>query len=247
MSETSLCALCGHAAHNSDPCEVLMMWDRPGGIPGNGTCRCGHPVIAQTVTTWPATSDQVISDLRSQLAAAQKKAEESEQAKLLSLFDRYGVECSNCGSQIISRGGSIKEQEDRRCLSSTDEGDLALCGYCMGLEFADLDKKFGEKCERITDLESQLAARDRTLGDVRREVEREGHAHLCPSTIAKLKTPPWHEFKGAVCRSITGCGHCEKCVWYESNPERKVGECNCFRSRLLALLPGAVETRIETN
>lgn len=35
------CPNCGHGVHEAGQCEVLLVYDRPGGPPGNQRCLCG--------------------------------------------------------------------------------------------------------------------------------------------------------------------------------------------------------------
>lgn len=53
-SETNLnavCETCHHPSHEGRACGQLCMWDRPGGVPGNGHCHCGAAAQASTLTT----------------------------------------------------------------------------------------------------------------------------------------------------------------------------------------------------
>lgn len=104
----SFCGDCGHGQHEGMPCSVLMMWDRPGGVPGNGWCMCGRPEIPSTITVTSGPLDVIaslqesnaeINRLRarvSELEAANRKLERElatdrnafENLKLKATFDR---------------------------------------------------------------------------------------------------------------------------------------------------------------
>lgn len=47
------------------------------------------------------------------------------------------------------------------------------------------------------------------------------HKEVWAVKIAAIeRLPKEPEFKGALCRSITGCGSCERCRWRADNPQQ---------------------------
>lgn len=42
-------------------------------------------------------------------------------------------------------------------------------------------------------------------------------AEFGPERVEQPPRPPFETFKGATCRGLTGCGTCEKCVWYKEH------------------------------
>ncbi len=57
VQNTAQCNSCPHPWHVG-PCPVLHLYDRPGGLPGNQQCMCGHPVIQRTITVTPMPNDE---------------------------------------------------------------------------------------------------------------------------------------------------------------------------------------------
>lgn len=90
-------------------------------------------VLAESVKN----TEQAITEL----AAAIEAGKADYQTKLIALFDQYGVECENCGVKLIARAGP-EFQEEARGLTASPEGseEERICGYCAGLEIAELKR-----------------------------------------------------------------------------------------------------------
>ncbi len=99
-----------------------------------------------------------------------------------------------------------------------------------------------EQRERIASLESRLTK-------AREATERRPHPKSCASFAAIDREIPWHTFDAAICKSMSGCGSCEKCEWLRTHPA-KPGECNCGRDEQIAILSDpavASNTQTETE
>ncbi len=77
--------------------------------------------------------------------------------------------------------------------------------------------------------EEAIAERDA----LRAAIEAAPHDVRCKSR-AVIDDTPWDSFTHPVCRSINGCGHCEKCEWKKDRPQFRHFPCNCWKSRAIA-------------
>lgn len=93
-------------------------------------------------------------------AALQRAREAVDEA-----FDADSVECSNCGARLLLRCGSIQHGG----ISQTGNGDLPLCGFCMGKEFYALDEKFGAVCEERDALKARIAELEQARDEAKAE------------------------------------------------------------------------------
>ena len=61
------------------------------------------------------------------------------------------------------------------------------------------------------------------------------HDARCKSRSV-IDDTPWDTFTRPVCRSINGCGHCEKCEWRKTRPDSVHFPCDCWKSHLSDLM-----------
>lgn len=204
---------------------------------------------------------QVISDLRSQLAAKDREIWElKDDQQFLTTPERLDELLTAKDLRIAELEGKVTHvcwQWNRRIIEAiraevenppvADEdlvskirqmreriADLEATNKALEARYSNAMTGYDSLFERITSLESQLAARDRTLADVRAAAETLPHVAGCQATMRNLYI------------HIEPCPFWTKGYCLSDRKGESIGcipaPCDCFRSRLLALLPGAVET-----
>lgn len=95
------------------------------------------------------------------------------------------------------------------------------------------EQGFRDKAEKSAILaRAEVFTTNTQLTAAKERIGAAPHTPECESRLLVTTPIPWDEFKRAVCRSMAGCGHCEKCLWLQANreQERKSLPCNCWKS-----------------
>lgn len=88
-----------------------------------------------------------------------------------------------------------------------------------------------DTCEEYCQLATNLAQAGIELSQ---KLASAPHSSDCESRLLPAPAMPWSSFQGPVCRSMNGCGSCEKCKWLALPRTRIPLPCNCWKSAVRA-------------
>ena len=172
-------------------------------------CECGHPGCGAPPPTYAELGRLLkiqsaeMSELRESLAEKDAEIERlrselatSDSDRLLRLFDSLGVECGNCSTKIIARGGSLGEHHG--LTPRLDGEDLQICGYCAGLELVDQLSDVATAQHQLTEAqESRDAWQAQCIRQTEALEEAERALELCcdnqcpaPGAFATIRKAP---------------------------------------------------------
>jgi guanosine-3',5'-bis(diphosphate) 3'-pyrophosphohydrolase len=143
------CPSCTHPDHGNRPCDVLIIYDRPGGPPGNHICLCGAAIQHEATFGGVALEDATALSL----AFSQLKAKDAEIERLKARVAEL---------EHIAKVRAVQADWDSRCI---EEKKGIVCDLSKRLIDADesnalWEKRHAEKVQRIAELKAQLKRAD---------------------------------------------------------------------------------------
>lgn len=84
---------------------------------------------------------------------------------------------------------------------------------------------------------AQLTASNAQITELEEKLSATPHSGNCKSRYV-IDDTPWGTFVNPICRSINGCGHCEKCQWKQTRTSpAKHYPCDCWKSNIDVTIP----------